>query len=102
MIQKQQKTLNTFETSKDSILVRELAKVMSKNGMIIGEKRLWEKLRLWKLVNSKNEPYQKYIDMGIFEVKEGVKNSHTYRTIKITGKGQIYIINKNYTEVKLK
>ena len=94
LIQQQQKTLNTFEASEDSILVRQLAKVMSKQGITIGEKELWKKLREWKLVNSKNEPYQKYIDMGIFEIKEGVKNSHTYRTSRITGKGQVYIIKK--------
>lgn len=90
----QKEVLNTFETAKGNILVRELAKIMSKEGISIGEKRLWEKLREWKLVNSKNEPYQKYIDMGVFELKEGVKNNHTYRTLKITGKGQVYIINK--------
>ena len=94
LIQQQQKTLNTFEAAEDSILVRQLAKVMSKQGITIGEKELWKKLREWKLVNSKNEPYQKYIDMGIFEIKEGVKNSHTYRTSRITGKGQVYIIKK--------
>lgn len=94
LIQQQQKTLNTFETAEDSILVRQLAKVMSKQGITIGEKELWKKLREWKLVNSKNEPYQRYIDMGIFEIKEGVKNSHTYRTSRITGKGQVYIIKK--------
>lgn len=90
----QKEVLNTFETAKGNILVRELAKIISKEGFPIGEKRLWEKLREWKLVNSKNEPYQKYIDMGVFELKEGVKNNHTYRTLKITGKGQVYIINK--------
>lgn len=94
LIQQQQKTLNTFEAAEDSILVRQLAKVMSKQGITIGEKELWKKLREWKLVNSKNEPYQRYIDMGIFEIKEGVKNSHTYRTSRITGKGQVYIIKK--------
>ena len=94
LIQRQQKTLNTFEAAEDSILVRQLAKVMSKQGITIGEKELWKKLREWKLVNSKNEPYQRYIDMGIFEIKEGVKNSHTYRTSKITGKRQVYISKK--------
>ena len=94
LIQQQQKTLNTFEAAEDSILVRQLAKVMSKQGITIGEKELCKKLREWKLVNSKNEPYQRYIDMGIFEIKEGVKNSHTYRTSRITGKGQVYIIKK--------
>lgn len=101
LIQQQQKTLNTFEAAEDSILVRQLAKVMSKQGITIGEKELWKKLREWKLVNSKNEPYQRYIDMGIFEIKEGVKNSHTYRTSRITGKGQVYIIKKYKGTLKL-
>jgi len=71
----EQKPLVTFAetclTSKDSILVRELAKVATKNGVNIGEKRLYQKLRDWDLVlQGKTEPTQKAMEAGYFEVLE--------------------------------
>lgn len=85
--------------SGNSILVRELAKLASKHGIIIGEKRLYNKLREWGLIiKGKTEPTQRAMERGYFEVVEGVKESSngsfTYRTTKVTGKGQVYIINK--------
>jgi len=98
----QQKPLVLFaETciaSNDSLLVREVAKLASKQGVVIGEKRLWQKLREWEVVSNKNEPYQKAFDAGWFETRQGTYNtpygSETYRTYKVTPKGQIYIIEK--------
>jgi anti-repressor protein len=89
----------TCIASNDSILVRELAKLASKNGIIIGEKRLYQKLREWDLIlQSKNEPSQKAMDMGLFEVKKVTYNtpygSETWSTTKVSPKGQIYIIEK--------
>lgn len=84
--------------SNDSLLVREVAKLASKKGITIGEKRLWEKLREWDVVSKSNEPYQKAFDAGWFEVKQGTYNtpygSETYRTYKVSPKGQIYIIER--------
>ena len=84
--------------SKDSILVRELAKLACKNGVEIGEKRLWKKLREWGVVNGKNEPYQTAFDKGWFEAKQGTYctpyGSDTYRTYKITPRGQIHVIER--------
>jgi prophage antirepressor-like protein len=85
--------------SKNSLLVREVAKIASKNGINIGEKRLYSKLRDWGLVfKNRTEPYQRYIDNGYFEVHEGVverpDSTFTYRTTKVTGKGQVYIIKR--------
>ena len=85
--------------SKNSILVRELAKVASKNNIIIGEKKLYKKLREWGLIfKSSTEPKQRYIDRGYFEVVEGTRESNsgtfTYKTTRVTGKGQVYIINR--------
>lgn len=90
---------NQIAVSENSILVRELAKVASKKGIVIGEKRLWNKLREWGLIfKNSTEPKQEYIDRGYFEVVEGVtetnKGTFTYRTTKVTGKGQIYIIKR--------
>ncbi|WP_427340968.1 phage antirepressor [Caloranaerobacter sp. DY30410] len=91
--------IGQLAASENSILVRELAKVAAKKGITIGEKRLWKKLREWGLVfKNSTEPKQQYIDRGYFEVVEGVtetsKGTFTYRTTKVTGKGQIYIIKR--------
>lgn len=85
--------------SQNSLLVRQVAKIASKNGIVIGEKRLWNKLREWGLIfKNSTEPKQEYIDRGYFEVVEGVRETSngtfTYRTTRVTGKGQIYIINR--------
>ncbi len=89
----------TCMTSEQSLLVREVAKLASKQGVKTGEKRLWQKLRDWKLVfANKNEPYQEYIDRGYFEVTQGVKESDkgafTWVTTRVKPKGQAYIINR--------
>jgi anti-repressor protein len=85
-------------TSNDSLLVREVAKLASKKGIIIGDKRLWQKLREWGVVSPDNEPYQRAFDAGWFETKQGAYNtpygSETYRTYKVTPRGQIYIIER--------
>ncbi|MBO8183637.1 MAG: phage antirepressor KilAC domain-containing protein [Archaeoglobus sp.] len=85
--------------SENSILVRELAKIATKQGIITGEKRLYQKLREWGLIiKGTTEPTQRAMERGYFEVVEGVretsKGTFTYRTTRVTGKGQIYIINR--------
>ena len=90
---------NQIAVSENSLLVREVAKIASKQGIIIGEKRLWNKLREWGMVfKNSTEPRQEYVDRGYFEVVEGVtetyKGTFTYRTTRITGKGQVYIIRR--------
>lgn len=93
------KFINQIAISENSLLVREVAKIASKQGIIIGEKRLWKKLRDWGLIlKNTTEPKQDGIDSGHFEVNEGLKTSKgktfTYHTTRITGKGQVYIIKK--------
>lgn len=89
----------TVAITKRSILIREMAKLCCKDGIEIGERRLYKKLREWKLIFPyKNEPYQKYIDCGYFEVNEGVHETSsghdTHTTMRVLPKGQIYIINR--------
>lgn len=91
--------LNQLAASENSLLVREVAKVASKENIVIGEKRLWAKLREWGLVfKNSTEPKQIGIDKGLFEVNEGTKEAKgkvfTYRTTRVTGKGQAYIIKR--------
>lgn len=95
---------NKVATSQNSLLVREVAKLASKEGLNIGEKRLWSKLREWGLIfKNTTEPKQYGIDRGYFEVVEGTKESSKgtfiYQTTRVTGKGQVYIISKLQKEL---
>jgi anti-repressor protein len=93
-----------LESSKDSILINELAKILKKNGIDIGEKRLFDWMREnGYLIKQKGESYnlptQKSMDLGLMEIKKGFRGStsegiKTTRTTKITAKGQIYFVNK--------
>ena len=94
------------ESSKTSILVGDLAKLLRQNGVEIGQKRLFDWLRtngyLIKGGSSKNMPTQKSMDMGLFEVKESTVvapdgSVRVTKTPKVTGKGQTYFVNKLLT-----
>lgn len=100
---------DSVETSKNSVLINELAKILKQNGYEIGQNRLFEKLRNeGYLIKQKgqnwNLPTQRAMDMGLFEVKKTVINKPdgtpiTRPTTKVTGKGQIYFVNKFLKEV---
>lgn len=94
----------TLESSKDAILVGELAKILKQNGINIGQNRLFEWMRdKGYLIKRKgtdyNMPTQKSMELGLFEIKEtNIVHSdgqvRTKKTTKVTGKGQVYFINK--------
>ena len=90
-------------TSKTSILVGELAKLITQNGVQIGQNRMFKWLRengyLISNGASCNMPMQRYVEQGLFEIKESsIQNAdgsvRITRTTKVTGKGQQYFINK--------
>ncbi len=94
---------DAVSTSQTSILIGDLAKLICQNGVQIGQKRLFDWLReknyLIKSGSSKNMPQQRYLERGLFEVKESsVQNPdgsvRITRTTKVTGKGQVYFVNK--------
>lgn len=90
------------ETSKESVLIGELAKIICQNGIETGEKRLFQWLRdnhyLCAHGERYNQPTQKAIEMGLFEIRKTTINvgdhSKVRSTTKVTGKGQIYFVNK--------
>lgn len=89
----------SVETSKDSCLIRELAKILKQNGYNTGEKRLFEKLRNEGYLCKNNEPTQKSMNLKLFEViKRSIYESNgktrIESTTKVTGKGQIYFVDK--------
>lgn len=94
---------DAVSTSKTSILVGDLAKLICQNGYKIGQKRLFDWLRengyLIKNGTSRNMPSQRYLEQGLFEIKESnIQNPdgsvRITKTTKVTGKGQIYFVNK--------
>ncbi|EGT3685738.1 MULTISPECIES: phage antirepressor [Clostridioides] len=99
-LEEKNRFINQIASSKNSLLVREVAKVISKsNGIIIGEKRLYEKLRVWGLVfKNSTEPKQFAVEKGYLETVEGTRETSTgvftYRTTRVTGKGQEYILKR--------
>lgn len=94
----------TIETAKTSILVGELAKIIKQSGYDIGAQRMFDWLRdngylIKRAGSDRNMPTQKSMDLGLFEIKEGTRASadgsiHITKTPKVTGKGQVYFINK--------
>lgn len=90
------------ETSQDSILIGELAKLICQNGVDIGEKRLFAWLRssgnLCQQGERYNQPTQKALEKGLFELRKVTINvgDHTKvrTTTKVTGKGQVYFVNR--------
>lgn len=94
---------DAVSASHTSILIGDLAKLICQNGVQIGQKRLFEWLRennfLIKSGTSGNMPKQRYVEQGLFEVKESnIQNPdgsvRITKTTKVTGKGQVYFVNK--------
>ncbi|OKP81596.1 hypothetical protein A3842_10975 [Paenibacillus sp. P3E] len=93
---------DAVSASNDSILVGQLATYLKQNGVDIGQTRLFQYLReegyLCKSGERRNLPTQKGMELKLFEVKEFTVNGNTGSRIKstpkVTGRGQIYFLNK--------
>lgn len=95
---------DAVSVSDHCILIGELAKLLKQNGVDTGQNRLYEQLRAdGFLVKDRkrsdfNMPTQKAMELGLFKVRESTRvhsDGHTSidRTPKVTGKGQVYLIN---------
>lgn len=95
---------NSVTASKNSILVGELAKLIKQNGVDMGQNRLFAWMREKGYLISRrgtdyNMPTQRSMELGLFEIKETcISHSDGHVTVnktpKVTGKGQLYFINK--------
>lgn len=95
---------DAVSTSKTSILIRELAKILKQNGIDIGQQRLFEWMRANNYLikrhgTDRNMPTQYSMERGLFEIIEtSINRSDGSITIgktpKVTGKGQLYFVNK--------
>lgn len=101
---------DSVSASDTSILIRDLAKLITQNGYPIGEKRLFAWLRengylIKKPGADYNSPTQRAMEMGLFEIKETTINRSNgvqiSKTPKVTGRGQIYFINKFLSKQKV-
>lgn len=82
----------------DTILIRDLAKVLKQNGMDMGEKRLFAYLRENGFLTLQNMPTQRAMDLGLFWVRESVialpDGDKISFTTRVTGKGQQYFLKR--------
>ena len=95
---------DAVSTSQNTILIGDLAKVLRQNGVEMGQTRLFQWLRengylIKQKGSAYNMPTQKSMELGLFKIKETCithSDGHTSvnRTPKVTGKGQIYLVNK--------
>lgn len=95
---------DSVASSNGTILIRELAVLLKQNGLNIGEKRLFERLRndghlVKRKGSSYNLPTQKAMDMGLFKVSEAAFMHNSGKpgiglTPRVTGKGQRYFVDK--------
>lgn len=89
---------DSVKGSNNSILIRQFAKDLSDNNFKIGQNRVFDWLRVNRYMNSKNEPYQQYVEQDLFEVITRTigdgDSTIQVKTTKITGKGSIYFAKK--------
>lgn len=86
--------------SEQTLKVSEVAKLATKQGVKIGQRQLFAKLREWNLMFKRStEPTQPAVEKGYFEIAQGVKQkpngeAFTWTTTYVTPKGQAYIIDR--------
>ena len=91
---------DAVSASDNSILIRDLAKIIKQNGVALGEKRFYKWLRENGYICKRDtSPTQKAMELGLFEVvirtiERGNGLPLESKTTKVTGKGQQYFINK--------
>lgn len=87
-----------ISASPASILLGDFAKLAANNGIAIGRNRLFKWLRDNKYLTPDNKPYQRYVDQGVFSVKESrviAGNAEIIKTTTlVTGKGQQYLMSR--------
>lgn len=95
---------DAVSASEQTILIGDLAKLIKQNGHDMGQKRMFEWLRnngylIKRQGADYNSPTQRAMELGLFRIKEtAVTHSDGHvtvsKTVKVTGKGQAYFVNK--------
>lgn len=89
----------TIEKSSDSILIRELSKILANENIHIGQNKLYSLLRQWGYIfKNSTEPTQRAIEQGLFKINQrlvkSIKGDILSRTTMVTGKGQLFLLDK--------
>lgn len=95
---------DAVSASDSTILVGELAKLISQHGVDIGQRRLFQWMRdngylIRREGTDRNMPTQRAMELGLFSIKETAITCpdgriRVTKTVRVTGKGQQYFINK--------
>lgn len=90
---------NQVSDTTDLIDMKTMAKLLKDSNIDIGRNRLFEFLRIKKILMKDNQPYQQYVDAGYFKVNEytytnSFGQTKTNRQTFVPGKGQLYITKK--------
>ena len=91
---------DAVSSSEESILVRDLAKILKQNGLEIGEHRLYDRMRAdGYICKNSTEPTQRAMELKLFErvirtVQVGDGSPREILTTKVTAKGQQYFLRK--------
>ena len=97
------KLRNAIKKAENKQNEAELAKIICQNGMEIGQNRLFKWLRKKGYLGTKgeyyNQPTQRYVEAGLFEIKKRVitkpnGSTITVSTPMVTPAGQLHILNK--------
>lgn len=97
-----------LQISENTILIGELAKMLKQNGINVGQNRLFDQLRNDGYLGTKGEyynlPTQKSMELKLFEIKTSTVNNpdgsvRVTKTTKVTGKGQVYFVNKFLSKI---
>lgn len=89
----------TIEKASSCILIREFSKVLGNEHIHLGEKKLYQRLREWGYIfQNSTEPTQRAIQQGLFKINERivktVKGDIISKTTLLTGKGQVFLLEK--------
>ena len=80
--------------SKTLLTVSAFAKIVQNENIKLGRNKLMAWLRDRGYLRANNEPYQQYIKQGLFQAREVYVNGMFYPVTFITGKGQLYLVQK--------
>ena len=80
--------------SKTLLTVSAFAKIVQNEDIKLGRNKLMAWLRDSGYLRANNEPYQQYIKQGLFRVREVYVNGIFYPVTFVTGKGQLYLVEK--------
>lgn len=95
---------DAVSASDTTILIGDLAKLISQHGVDIGQRRLFQWMRdngylIRREGTDRNMPTQRAMELGLFSIKETAITCpdgqiRVTKTVRVTGKGQQYFINK--------